>query len=149
VLMLAYAGMSGLRLPQAFVLELLLSVFMAAAVAALGVCLSTLARSVRTGIALLGALTAVFLAIRVGSELLSAITVTNNVSPLLLLRNLVLAVDAVAGYVSPFGLFQSGVDGLVRQDLVAYLSAIGLSCLQCALLLMVSVRLLARRGVRR
>ena len=44
VLMLAYAGMSGLRLPQAFGLELLLSAFTAAAVAALGVCLSTLAR---------------------------------------------------------------------------------------------------------
>ena len=148
-LMLAYAGMSGLRMPRAFGLELLLSVFTAAAVAALGVCLSTLARSVRTGIALLGALTAVFLAIRVGSELLSTITVSNNVSPLLLLRNVVLALDAVAGYVSPFGLFQSGVDGLVRQDLVAYLSAILLSCLQCAVLLIVSVRLLARRGVRR
>ena len=149
LLMLAYAGMTGLRLPQAFALELLLSVFTAAAVAALGVCLSTLARGVRSGIALLGALTALFLAIRVGSELLSGIAVTNNVSPLLILRNVVLALDAIAGYVSPFGLFQSGVDALVRQDLVGYLSAILLSCLQCAVLLMVSVRLLARRGVRR
>jgi len=149
VLMLAYAGMTGLRLPQAFALELLLSVFTAAAVAALGVCLSTLARGVRAGIALLGALTAAFLAIRVGSELLSAVAVTNNVSPLLLLRNVVLAIDAVAGYVSPFGLFQSGVDALVRQDPAGYLSAIALSCLQCAVLLFVSVRLLARRGVRR
>ena len=148
-LMLAYAGMTGLRLPQAFALELLLSVFTAAAVAALGVCLSTLARGVRAGIALLGALTAAFLAIRVGSELLSAVAVTNNVSPLLLLRNVVLAIDAVAGYVSPFGLFQSGVDALMRQDPAGYLSAIALSCLQCAVLLFVSVRLLARRGVRR
>jgi ABC-type transport system involved in multi-copper enzyme maturation permease subunit len=148
-LMLAYAGMTGLRLPQAFVLELLLSAFTAAAVAALGVCLSTLARSVRTGIALLGALTAVFLAVRVGSELLSGLTMTNTAGPLLLLRNVVVAIDAVAGYVSPFGLFQSGVDGLVRQDLVAYLASIVLACLQGVVLLIVAVRLLARRGVRR
>jgi ABC-type transport system involved in multi-copper enzyme maturation permease subunit len=148
-LMFAYAGMTGLRLPQAFALELLLSVFTAAAVTALGVCLSTLARGVRAGIALLGVLTALFLAIRVGSELLSGIAVTNNVSPLLVLRNVVLALDATAGYVSPFGLFQSGVDALVRQDLVAYVSMILLSCLQCAVLLTASARLLARRGVRR
>ena len=148
-LTLAYAGMTGLRLPQAFALEVLLAVFTAAAVAALGVCLSTLARGVRAGIALLGVLMAIFLAIRIGSELLSGIAVTNNVSPLLVLRGVVLAIDAVAGYASPFGLFQSGVDGLVRQDLLAYLSAILLSCLQCAVLLFVSVRLLARRGVRR
>jgi ABC-type transport system involved in multi-copper enzyme maturation permease subunit len=149
LLMLAYAGMTGLRMPPAFPLEVLLSAFTAAAVAALGVCLSTLARGVRGGIALLGALTAAFLAVRVGSELLSGIVVTNNVSPLLILRNVVLALDAVVGYVSPFSLFQSGVDALVRQDVVGYLAAVALSCLQCALLLVVSMRLLARRGVRR
>jgi ABC-type transport system involved in multi-copper enzyme maturation permease subunit len=149
VLLLAYSGMTGLRLPRAFVLELLLSVFTAAAVAALGICLSTLARSVRTGIALLGALTAVFLAIRGGSELLSSITVTNNVSPLLVLRNVVVGLDTAIGYVSPFGLFQHGIDALVRQDLGAYLLAILLCCIQCVVLLAASVRLLARRGVRR
>ena len=149
VLMLAYAGMTGLRLPQAFGLELLLSVFTAAAVAALGVCLSTLARGVRGAIALLGALTALFLAIRVGSELLSGIAVPNNVSPLLLLRNVVLALDMVVWYVSPFALFQSGVDALVRQDLGAYVSAILFSCVQCVVLLTASTWMLGRRGVRR
>jgi ABC-type transport system involved in multi-copper enzyme maturation permease subunit len=148
-LLLAYAGMSGLRLPAAFGLELLLSAFTAAAVAALGVCLSTLVRGVRAGIALLGALTALLLAIRGGSELLSGITLTNNVSPLLLLRNGVLALDALAGYVSPFGVFQGGVDALVRQDLVAYVGAIVLACLHCALLLVLSIWLLGRRSVRR
>jgi ABC-type transport system involved in multi-copper enzyme maturation permease subunit len=148
-LLLAYSGMSGLRLPTAFGLELLLSGFTAAAVAALGVCLSTLVRGVRAGIALLAGLAVLFLAIRLGSELLSGIPVTNNVSPLLLLRNGVVALDAVVGYVSPFSTFQRGVDALVRQDLLAYLGAITLSCLHCALLVTLSVRLLARRGVRR
>jgi ABC-type transport system involved in multi-copper enzyme maturation permease subunit len=149
VLMLAYAGMSGLRLPRAFALELLLSACTAAAVAALGVCLSTLVRGVRAGIALLVALTALLLAIRVGSELLSGIPVTNNVSPLLVVRNAVVALDAAAGYISPFGVFQGGVDALVRQDLAAYAGAILLAVLQCTLLLAVAVRLLGRRSVRR
>jgi ABC-type transport system involved in multi-copper enzyme maturation permease subunit len=148
-LLLAYAGMSGLRLPPAFALELLLSACTAAAVAALGVCLSTLVRGVRAGIALLVGLAVLLLAIRAGSEILSGIQVTNNVSPLLLLRNVVVALDAAAGYVSPFGVLQGGVDALVRQDLPAYAGAILLACLHCALLLTLSVRLLGRRSVRR
>jgi len=148
-LLLAYAGMSGLRLPSAFGWELLLSVFTAAAVAALGICLSTLVRGVRGGIALLAGLALLFLAIRVGSEILSGIQVTNNVSPLLLVRNIVGALDTLVGYVSPFSTFQRGVDALVRQDLAGYLGAILLSCLHCALLLTLSVYLLGRRGVRR
>jgi hypothetical protein len=75
--------------------------------------------------------------------------VTNNAAPLLWLRDAVLAFDVVAGYVSPFGLFQSGVDALVRQDLAEYLGVVLLTCLYCALLLVASVRLLERRGVRR
>jgi ABC-type transport system involved in multi-copper enzyme maturation permease subunit len=149
VLLLAYSGMSGLRLPGAFVLELLLSTFTAAAVAALGVCLSTLVRGARAGIALLGALAVLFLAIRLGSEALSGVQLSTVAGPLLLVRNLVLAVDAAVGYVSPFSTFQRGVDALVRQDLLAYGGAIVLACLQCGLLLAASVRLLGRRSVRR
>jgi ABC-type transport system involved in multi-copper enzyme maturation permease subunit len=149
VLLLAYSGMSGLRLPGAFVLELLLSTFTAAAVAALGVCLSTLVRGARAGIALLGALAVLFLAIRLGSEVLSGVQLSTAAGPLLLVRNLVLAVDAAVGYVSPFSTFQRGVDALVRQDLLAYGGAIVLACLQCAVLLAASVRLLGRRSVRR
>jgi len=148
-LFLAYAGMTGLRLANSFVLELLLSVCTAAAVAALGVCLSTLARGVRGGIALLVGLAGLLLAIRAASELLSGIQVTNNVSPLLFLRGAVLTLDRLAGYVSPFGLLQSGIDAVVRGDWAWYLGAIVISCLQCAALLAASVCLLGRRGVRR
>ncbi|MGE3912353.1 MAG: ATP-binding cassette domain-containing protein, partial [Chloroflexota bacterium] len=134
VLLLTYSGMTGLRLPSAFGLELLLSLGTAAAVAALGVCLSTVVRGVRAGIALLGGLTVIFLAVRIASELLSNLPVTNNLSPLILLRNIVLGVDWLLGYISPFSLFQSGVDALVRQDLAGYAGAIALSCLYCGLL---------------
>jgi ABC-2 type transport system ATP-binding protein len=145
----AYAGMTGLRLPAAFGLELLLTVFTAAAVAALGVCLSTLVRGARAGIALLGALTGLFLAIRIGSELLSGIQVTNNYSPLLFLRSLVLTLDLLLGYISPFSVFQDGVDALVRSDPGGYLAAILLATAQCVVLVATAVRLLGRRSVRR
>jgi ABC-type transport system involved in multi-copper enzyme maturation permease subunit len=148
-LFLAYAAMTGLRLGGSFVFELVLSVFAAAAVAAMGVCLSTLVRGVRAGIALLGGLTALFLAVRFGSELLSEIRVTNNLSPLLFLRDALLALDLLMQYLSPFSVFQSGVDAVVRGDAPAYLGAILLSCLQCAVLLAASIRLLGRRSVRR
>jgi hypothetical protein len=87
--------------------------------------------------------------VRAASELLSALPITNNLSPLLFLRNVVLGVDWLVGYVSPFGLFQSGVDALVRGDLLAYLSIVGLASAYTGLLLAAAVRLLARRGVRR
>ena len=74
---------------------------------------------------------------------------TSNVSPLLMLRNVVVGLDTAIGYISPFGLFQNGVDALVRQDVGAYLLTIVLCCLQCVVLLAASERLLARRGVRR
>ncbi|MCC7368667.1 MAG: ABC transporter permease subunit [Chloroflexi bacterium] len=149
VLLLATSGMTGLRLPYAFGLELLLAISAAGAVAALGVCLSTLVRGVRAGLALLGGLTLLFLAVRIASELLGAISVTNNQSPLLWLRNAVLAVDWLVGYVSPFGLFQAGVDALVRGDILSYLGMAGLAWGYTGLLLLAAVRLLARRGVRR
>jgi ABC-type transport system involved in multi-copper enzyme maturation permease subunit len=149
VLLGAYSGITGLRLPEAFPLELVLSVFTAAAVAALGVCLSALVRGTRAGIALLAALTGLLLVIRIGSELLSGLPVTNNSSPFLLLRNVVLALDALAGYVSPFSVLQGGIDALVRGDLLGYVAAIGLSVGQCAVLLIVAAQLLARRGARR
>ncbi len=148
-LMLAYSGITGLRLPGAFGLELLLSVFTAAAVTALGICLSTLVRGARAGIALFAALTGLFLAIRLGAELLSGIPVTNNSSPLLLLRNVMLALDTIVEYISPFSVLQRGIDALVRGDALGYLAAIGLSCGQCVLLLIAAVRLLGRRSVRR
>lgn len=148
-LFLAYADMTGLRLPSAFPWELLLSLFTATAVTALGICLSTVVRSVRAGIALLAAVVGLFLAIRFGSELLSQLQVTNNVSPLLFLRDLAVSLDVVADYVSPFSVFQSGVEAVVRSDGGSYLLAILVSSLQAAVLLAASVRLLAWRGVRR
>jgi ABC-type multidrug transport system ATPase subunit/ABC-type transport system involved in multi-copper enzyme maturation permease subunit len=149
LLMLTYSGMTGLRLPGAFGLELLLAGCTAAAVAALGVFLSTVVRGVRGGIALLGGLVLLFLAVRLAAEVLSAIPVTSNLNPLLLLRNTVVGVDWLVGYISPFGLFQSGVDALVRGDLLAYGGMVGLAWAYCGILLLAAVRQLARRGVRR
>ena len=148
-LFLAYAEMTGLRLPSAFPLELLLSVFTATAVTALGICISTVVRSVRAGIALLAAVVGLFLAIRFGSALLSEVQVANNFTPFLFLRDLAVSLEVVADYVSPFSVFQSGVEAAVRADGGSYLLAILLSCLQSAALLAASVRLLGWRGVRR
>jgi ABC-2 type transport system ATP-binding protein len=149
VLFVAYAEMTGLRLPGAFPWELLLSFFTSAAVTALGICISAVVRSARAGIALLGAVVGLLLAIRFGSDLLSTVQLTNNFSPLLLLRDVAVSLDAVGVYVSPFSVFQSGVEAVVRVDGGSYLLAILLSCLQAVVLLAASVQLLVWRGVRR
>jgi ABC-2 type transport system ATP-binding protein len=145
----AYAQMTGLRLPSVFPWELVLSFFTALAVAALGVCLATVARSVRAGIALLAAVVGLFLAIRFGSDLLSGLQITNNFNSLLFLRDFVVTLDTVVDYLSPFSVFQSGVEAAVRSDAGGYLLAIVVSCLQAAVLLVIAIQLLAWRGVRR
>jgi ABC-type transport system involved in multi-copper enzyme maturation permease subunit len=148
-LLLSYAGLSGLRLGWEFLPEVLLSLFTAAAVAAFGLFFSTLTRSARGAFGLFLAVAALFLAIHLGAELLSGAPVTNNFSPLLFVRGLFIGLDDALGYVSPFTLFQKGVDAVVRGSALEYLGVLALSCGQCALLLTGAVRLLERRGVRR
>jgi ABC-type transport system involved in multi-copper enzyme maturation permease subunit len=149
VLLLVYAGMTGLRLAPVFPLELLVSLFTAGAVASFGVLLSTLTRSARAAFALFGALVVVLLGVHFGAEALTGLALTNNLNPLLFLRDLLIGVDRLVDYVSPFGLFQGGVDALVREDLGGFGRSIGLSVAECALLLWLAVGLLRRRGVRR
>lgn len=148
-LFLAYSGLTGLRLGPEFAFEVLLSLFTAAAVAAFGLFLSTLTRNVRSAYALFLAITAFFLAIHFGSQLLSGIRLANNFSPLLFVRDLTIGLDAIVGVVSPFAVFETGVDAVVRHSFVDYLSMLLLSALHCVVLLVGSVYLLRRKGVRR
>ena len=59
--------------------------------------LSTLTRGVRTAFALFAALSAVFLAVRFGSELLTGVRVANNYSPLLFARDTAIGLDRLLG----------------------------------------------------
>lgn len=149
VLLLSYAGLSGLRLGLEFLPEVVLSVFAAAGVAAFGLFVSTLTRGARSAFALFFAAAALFLGIRVGAEALSGIPVTNNFSPLLFVRGLFIGLDGLLGYVSPFAVFENGVDAVVRGSALEYLGMLALCCVHVAVLLTASIRLLERRGVRR
>ena len=149
LLFTSVAVMTGLHLNGSFALELLLSVATTAAVVALGLLLSTLTRSVRTAFALFAALTTLFLAVRFGSELLSGVRVANNYSPLLFARDGAIWLDRLLGLVSPFTALENGVDAVVRGDPLAYVGALTLSLVHCAVLLAAAVRVLQRRGVRR
>ena len=119
------------------------------AVVALGLLLSTLTRGVRTAFALFAALSAVFLAVRFGSELLTGVRVANNYSPLLFARDTAIGLDRLLGLISPFTALENGVDAVVRGDPLAYLGAFTLSLVQAAVLLGAAVWALQRRGVRR
>jgi ABC-type transport system involved in multi-copper enzyme maturation permease subunit len=149
LLFVAEAVMTGLHLNSSFALELLLSVATAAAVVALGLLLSTLTRGVRTAFALFAVLTAVLLAVRFGSELLSGVRVANNYSPLLFARDMTIGLDRLLSLVSPFTALENGVDAVVRGDPLAYVGALALSVAQSAVLLVASVWALRRGGVRR
>ncbi len=150
LLLVVYAGMTGLALsPGLLVLELLLSLFAAAAIAGLGVLLSTLTRGVRAAFALFIAWTVAFLAIHFGAEALSGIQITNNLNPLLFLRDLAIGLDHVASYVSPFGVFQNGVDALVRGDALGLAGAVATELVEAAVLVSLAAKTLERRGVRR
>lgn len=149
LLLLAYAGMTGFRLGLGLLAELALSVIAAAAVVALGLFLSTIARGARAAFALFALAAVLFLVVRLGSELLGGIAVPNNLSPLLFARELALVLDRLLGLVSPFAQLESGIDAVVRGDALAYLSAVALAALNAVVLLAASVAVLRRRGVRR
>lgn len=148
-LFLAYAGITGLRIGTDFAFEVFLSVFTAAAVAAFGLFLSTATRSVRSAYALFLAVTVAFLALHFGAQLLSGVRLANNFSPLLFARDLTLALDAVLSYVSPYAVFENGVDAVVRQSFLDYVVALLLSCVHVVVLLAGAIYLLQRKGVRR
>jgi ABC-type transport system involved in multi-copper enzyme maturation permease subunit len=148
-LVVAFGAISGLRLGGAFPVDLVLSVFAAAATIAFGIFLSTLTTGTRSAFLLLIGVFAAFLAIHVGSQLLSNLTVQDNVSPLLYLRDLALTLDTLVGYVSPFTTFQTGADAALRGDLLAVLGALALLVVQTLVLLTAAVSSLGRKGVRR
>jgi ABC-type transport system involved in multi-copper enzyme maturation permease subunit len=148
-LFLAYSGMTGLRLGPEFALEVILSVFTAAAVAAFGLLLSTLTRGVRSAYALFLAITVLFLAIHFGSQLLSGVPLANNFSPLLFVRDLTIWLDAIVSVVSPFAVLESGVDAVVRRSFAEYLGMLALSTAHCVILLALAIHFLQRKGVRR
>jgi ABC-type transport system involved in multi-copper enzyme maturation permease subunit len=148
-LFLAYSGMTSLRLGPEFALEVILSVFTAAAVAAFGLLLSTLTRGVRGAYALFLAITILFLAIHFGSQLLSGVRLANNFSPLLLVRDLSIWLDVIVSVVSPFAVLETGVDAVVRRSFGEYLGTLALSCVHCVVLLTAAVYFLQRKGVRR
>lgn len=149
VLLVAFAGITGLRITLTFVPILALSIVTAAAVAALGLFLSTITRSVRAAFAIFAAIVVLLLALRIGAALVTQIQVTNNFSPWLFVRGATLAAESAAAYISPFGVFDRGVDAVVRGSWLEYLGMILLSVVQCAVLVVLSIRGLHRRGVRR
>jgi ABC-type transport system involved in multi-copper enzyme maturation permease subunit len=148
-LFLAYSGLTGLRLGPEFALEVFLSLFTAAAVAAFGLLLSTLTRGVRGAYALFLAITVLFLAIHFGSQLLSGIRLSNNFSPLIFVRDLTIGLDAIVSVVSPFAVLETGVDAVVRHSVVDYVTMVLLSCAHCVVLLVGAIYFLRRKGVRR
>ncbi|MFN8524641.1 MAG: ATP-binding cassette domain-containing protein [Chloroflexota bacterium] len=149
ILYAAHASMTSLRLGPTFPLQLVLSFAVAGAVAALGICISSAFRAVRPAVAALAGLAVILLALRAGSELLGGIQVSNNFSPLLWAREVIVRLDALIAYVSPFSVLQDGVDAIVRTDFGAIVAAFILAILECALLTALAIRLLARRGARR
>ncbi len=94
-------------------------------------------------------MTVAFLAIHFGAEALSGIQITNNLNPLLFLRDLAIGLDHVASYVSPFGVFQNGVDALVRGDALGLAGAVATELVEAAVLVSLAAKTLERRGVRR
>jgi ABC-type transport system involved in multi-copper enzyme maturation permease subunit len=148
LLLVAYAGVTGFRVTGMLALAVLLSIPAAGAVVALGLFLSTATGSVRAAVTLLVAVTALLLAIRVAADLLGGIVVANNQSPLLFARDLFVVLDAIAARLSPFALFQDGVDAASRGEYVGYVMALGIALVHVAALMWAAIRLLEARGVR-
>jgi ABC-type transport system involved in multi-copper enzyme maturation permease subunit len=142
------AAITGLPLGGAFPASALLSVGAAAAMAALGVLCSALMRGARAAIGLLLGIGLLLAALWLGGSLLSGVDVANNTSPLLWLRDLMIGLDSLLGWLSPVATYERGIEAAKRVDPLAYLGALTLLLAQCLAGLVGAVVALRRRGVR-
>jgi len=119
-----------------------------AAMAALGLLLSALAKRVRAAVVILTGIVVLFLSLRVAATVLAALPPEQLSGPMLLLRDGLLVVSAAAGVASPVQHFVWALEALQAQDLSAYLKAGGASIFGLGVSVGLSVLALKLRGVR-
>ena len=145
-----FAGLTNFSFPGNVGWVVLLSILVVSDVVAFSIFLSAQSSSVRTALFLFLSILLGLILIQFGREILSAIPVTGRYcNPVLLMQNVLVNLNSVARWVSPFSYLMQGMEAVRRGSMDMYAVLAATSVLFSLLFLGLSVVLLERKGVRR
>ena len=138
---------TNLGLSLKFFQGLVLSFFLVSCIIGFGILLSTLTSTVRSAVLLLLAFVLVLLGIQVaGAVLLSIGSAASR--PLTLLRDSLSIINGGLRWISPLAYFREGLDAIAIESSTRYLISLVSSLIYSVVLLVLSIFILRRRGVR-
>ncbi|MCB9151990.1 MAG: ABC transporter permease [Caldilineaceae bacterium] len=145
-----FAGLTNFSFPGNVGWVVLLSILVVSDVVAFSIFLSAQSSSVRTALLLFLSILLGLMLIQFGREILSAIPVTGRYyNPMLFMQNVLVNLNSVARWVSPFSYLMQGMEAVRRGSMDVYALLAATSVLFSLLFLGLSVVLLERKGVRR
>ena len=145
-----FAGLTNFSFPGNVGWVVLLSILVVSDVVAFSIFLSAQSSSVRTALFLFLSILLGLILIQFGREILSAIPVTGRYyNPMLFMQNVLVNLNSVARWVSPFSYLMQGMEAVRRGSMDMYAVLAATSVLFSLLFLGLSVVLLERKGVRR
>ena len=145
-----FAGLTNFSFPGNVGWVVLLSILVVSDVVAFSIFLSAQSSSVRTALLLFLSILLGLMLIQFGREILSAIPVTGRYyNPMLFMQNVLVNLNSVARWVSPFSYLMQGMEAVRRGSMDMYAVLAATSVLFSLLFLGLSVVLLERKGVRR
>ena len=145
-----FAGLTNFSFPGNVGWVVLLSILVVSDVVAFSIFLSAQSSSVRTALFLFLRILLGLILIQFGREILSAIPVTGRYyNPMLFMQNVLVNLNSVARWVSPFSYLMQGMEAVRRGSMDMYAVLAATSVLFSLLFLGLSVVLLERKGVRR
>ncbi|MCB0091012.1 MAG: ABC transporter permease [Caldilineaceae bacterium] len=145
-----FAGLTNFSFPGNVGWVVLLSILVVSDVVAFSIFLSAQSSSVRTALFLFLSILLGLILIQFGREILSAIPVTGRYyNPVLFMQNVLVNLNSVARWVSPFSYLMQGMEAVRRGSMDMYAVLAATSVLFSLLFLGLSVVLLERKGVRR
>ena len=145
-----FAGLTNFSFPGNVGWVVLLSILVVSDVVAFSIFLSAQSSSVCTALFLFLSILLGLILIQFGREILSAIPVTGRYyNPVLFMQNVLVNLNSVARWVSPFSYLMQGMEAVRRGSMDMYAVLAATSVLFSLLFLGLSVVLLERKGVRR
>ena len=125
--------------------------FMAAQLISLGLLMAMLGGKTRNSLVYFVLAVLFFAAIPLADMIVAnLVTVTASTAndPMLIVRDVLKAIDSVISWISPYALLQNALDGVAAGSLSAYLLNMAVMAVETVLLLVGSVAVLKKKGVR-
>ena len=147
---LLYASLTNFTFPFNLNWLILLSIFIASDLIAVGIFFSTLSSKVRTAVFLFLSIILIFLVIETGQELLILIPLPEAYyNPVLFLQNVFAFLNRVTDWLSPFSYLNQGLEAVRRGSSLSYLTTLLISIGYILVFLSLSIVALERKGVRK